>query len=209
MCSDEVFTKLVDTVMPIIEAVQCEIKILIPPMPRYLFNGCCENPLHCVNVKESTHAESLLSATFRLRTLLKRKMAGTVPGSAWVMESCSVLLDSGELTVTEKIGKLRAVSGIDGVHLKPEGSENLAKNIIGIVKKFELGLVGRIPWKNGSAAVSLSGDGSRHYWKGFASPVGSIKQQRQSWAKFPREKDHHHYGPYRRWGRGGKGFWKN
>jgi len=209
VCPDEVFLKLIDTAMPVIEAVKCDVKILIPPLPRYLFSGCCENPLHCVNVKENSHAETLLSATSRLRTSLKRKLAETVPGTTWVMESCSVLIEAAELTIVEKLSKLRTVYGTDGVHLRPEGTENLSKNIIGTIKKFEQGVVGRIPFENRSAAVSISGEANRHYWKGFASPVGSNKHPKQSWAKYPREKDHRQFGPYRRWGRGGKGFWKN
>ncbi len=169
----------------------------------------CKNPLHCVNIKENSHAETLLSATSRLRTSLKRKLAETVPGTTWVMENCSVLIEGGELTIVEKLSKLRTVYGTDGVHLRPEGTENLSKNIIGTIKKFEQGVVGRIPFENRSAAVSISGEANRHYWKGFASPVGSNKHPKQSWAKYPREKDHRQFGPYRRWGRGEKGFWKN
>ncbi len=155
ICSDDVFSKLIDTVMPVIESVQCDIKILVPPLPPYLFAGCCDSPLHCVNVRESAHAESLLSATSRMRALLKRKLADLVPGTTWVMESCSVLLESADMTVPEKLSKLRTVYGTDGVHLRPEGTENLAKNINGTIKKFEQGIVGRIPYENRSAAVYI------------------------------------------------------
>ncbi len=40
-----------------------------------------------------------------------------------------MLQDSGDLTVSEKLSKLKLVCGSDGVHLKTEGTRNVAKNV--------------------------------------------------------------------------------
>jgi len=210
VCSDEVFNKLVDIVIPVIESIKGHSQILLPPMPRYLFSKCCNDQNHCINVGTSMHSESLLAATFRLRALLKRKLAGRIPGTYWVMETCCMLQESGDLTVSEKLSRLKMVCGSDGVHLKTEGTLNVAKNIVSAVQKIQLGVCGKSSLQNKSAAVPISGDASRHFWRGFASPVGSKKQPwKQSWAKYPREKTHWNSGPYQRRGGGGGGFWKN
>jgi hypothetical protein len=57
-----------------------------------------------------------------------------------------MLQDSGDLTVSEKLSKLKLVCGSDGVHLKTEGTRNVAKNVK-LCKK--------------SATVPISGD-ARH-----------------------------------------------
>jgi hypothetical protein len=64
-----------------------------------------------------------------------------------------MLQDSGDLTVSEKLSKLKLVCGSDGVHLKTEGTRNVAKNVK-LCKK--------------SAAVPISGDAIRHFWRGYA-----------------------------------------
>ena len=88
MCSEVIFTKLVETVLPMIEASRGSMCIILPPQPRYLFNPCCADQSHCTNLPEEGHAGKILSATAKLRGVLKRKLGPALKGSHWVLDTC-------------------------------------------------------------------------------------------------------------------------
>jgi len=80
---------------------------------------------------------------------------------------------------------LERVCALDGVHLTSEGYSNVAKIICETVLKMQIGTLGKSAVLSRSAAVLLSGAEPHHYWKGFNSPVGSVKRSmNQSWGKF-------------------------
>jgi len=210
VCKDDIFVKLVELVQPVLDAVESTIRLVIPPQPRYLYSPCCSDRSHCSNVGQNSHAENLLAGCFRLRSILKRKLS--VSGAAippWVMDTCCGVHGT-EKTVIEKQEVLKQISSYDGVHLTAEGNGNVAKNICGAIKNLQNGTQGKAISMSRAAAVHVAGAEPRHFWKGFSSPVGSAKRSaNQSWGKFPKEKSHGGNIPYRRWGRGGKSYWKN
>ena len=161
---------------------------------------------------QNLHAEGILAGCFRLRSLLRRKLVAGLPASPpWILDTvCSV--DNGtHKTVIEKLDALKQVCAPDGVHLMPDGYCNVAKNISATLQLLQEGKLGKVNAQSRSAAVPIAGAAAHlHYWKGFSSPVGSQKKSSsQSWGKFPRERGNISHQPYKRWGRGGKGFWKN
>jgi len=210
VCKDDIFAKLVDLVQPILDTVESNIRLVLPPQPRYLFSPCCSDRSHCSNVGQANHPESLLAGCFRLRSILKRKLSvggSTIP--PWVMDTCCCVFGSGK-TVVEKLEVLKRVSSADGVHFSSEGNCNVAKNIAVTLQNLQTGTLGRAVVMSRAAAVPVAGAEPRHFWKGFNSPVGSTKRSAaQSWGKFPRERNSASNFPYKRWGRGGKSFWKN
>jgi hypothetical protein len=46
--------------------------VVIPPLLRYLFAGCCMQPGQCSNVSEIGHAKLLRTDTIELRNCLER-----------------------------------------------------------------------------------------------------------------------------------------
>ena len=210
VCTDEIFGKLIELVQPILDAVENKVRLVVPPQPRYLFSPCCSERSHCSNVGVGTHAEGLLAGCFRLRAILKRRLlTGSANIPPWVMDTCCSVYGS-EKTVVEKLEVLKRVSASDGVHFTAEGNGNVAKNICETLEKLQSGNLGKTLSLSRAVAVPKAGTEIRHVWRGFSSPVGSLKRSAsQSWGKFPKDRAQRDSQPYKRWGRGGRSFWKN
>jgi hypothetical protein len=50
-CDDNTFLKLCGSLSGVLDACNDSIKIIIPPLPRYLYTSCCGNKNHCTNRK--------------------------------------------------------------------------------------------------------------------------------------------------------------
>jgi len=49
-CTETVFEKLFEITTPLFDEVPGQLRIILPPQPRYVFGGCCPDPLHSTNV---------------------------------------------------------------------------------------------------------------------------------------------------------------
>jgi len=76
VCSEEIFTNLLDIAKPVIDATVGTIRLIVPPQPRHLFDPCCVDRSHCTNMGDPSHAGTVLAANLKLRAVLKRKMGG-------------------------------------------------------------------------------------------------------------------------------------
>ena len=110
VCTDSIFTKLIETVMPLMDAHPDCMKIIVPPQPRYVFSPCCMDTAHCTNVGSPTHAEAIVSSTIRLRNILKRKLVGKVKGVFWVLDTYCWVDDPQDKQLPEKLSELKGVS---------------------------------------------------------------------------------------------------
>jgi hypothetical protein len=72
----------------------------------------------------------------------------------------------------------------DGVHLQNVGTKCVATNIEQTLTKLANGTLGKKATNTPSSAVSITGT-DRHQWRGFVSPYGSVKRQRDytGWCK--------------------------
>jgi hypothetical protein len=76
----------------------------------------------------------------------------------------------------ELLPEIQNVMACDGVHLKPEGYKNLAKNIFEALSGLKLGKIGS------SLPVPVSGNNPQqplrkkdeYFWRGYSSPVGDF-----------------------------------
>jgi hypothetical protein len=50
VCPENNFRSILSALSPIFLSAQSNLKIIIPPMPRYLTGGCCANPGHGTNI---------------------------------------------------------------------------------------------------------------------------------------------------------------
>ena len=195
VCSEPIFNRLTEAAKPIFEAAGENIQIIIPPQPRYLFNGCCDNPAHCSNVNSKEHPTKLLSDTTKLRSLLKKGLKSSPIGQHWVMDTCACIPDPDRLCTEEKIAALRALSSKDGVHLSAKGYANMAENILATINRLQNGLIGKMSHPLCSAGPHVSG--TRFLWRGFSSPVGSKHQSHlPNWMKAKRPPAYRPKGPY-------------
>ena len=196
VCGEDIFARLVDTVGPIFDAVKGRLLVVLPPQPRHLFKPCCEDKSHCSNMADKGHAAALLAKTFKLRHVLKKRLADQLGGQHWVMDTCSCVNDPGSMSMEDKLEALKKASASDGVHLAPSGYDCLAKNIAATVTMLQAGLIGGHNLQK-SAGLSVSGHSGVHFWRGFSSPVGSRRQSHvPAWAKHSREWSYRAKGPY-------------
>jgi hypothetical protein len=212
-CSDGNFAKIVDNVLPLLGVLPGQLKIVMPPQPRYLFSACCSDPAHCCNLGEEKHSEKLLRATIHLRAQLKNTLrtgSGTGTGTVgcsgtWVADTCCAVSGSPDMAIPAKLSSLKSVSASDGVHLTPEGYRNVAKNISELIVQFRTGTLGKsVQNSAASAAASVSGR-QLYFWRGICSPIGSRTRNpalnksgsKSSRGKMPRP------NPYFRGGGGG------
>ncbi len=63
----EIFKKVVQKIPPIIQAKGNKPCIVMPPLPRYLFAGCCSDSGHCTNANDSDYQSLLMSGFVRLK----------------------------------------------------------------------------------------------------------------------------------------------
>jgi len=203
VCTDSILGKQVDTVLPLLEAVDVPLTVVIPPQPRYLHNGCCLAEDHCTNMKKPGYAEKLMGEVLHLRDVLKRKLVGKLDGKFWLTDSCMASTVASDKTARERAESLRAVSAQDGVHFTAEGCKIYAQNIVDTVLNWCTG-TNRKKQNTSSYPVAGPGRVSNHYWKGVTSPVGSAKPTffNQHHHKQRREKQTK-FSPYYRGGGGG------
>ena len=128
VCSDSIFGKQIDTVMPLLEVMDVPYRVVIPPQPRYLYSGCCQDESHCTNLGQQGHAEKLMGEILHLREVLKRKLVSKLEGRFWVTDSCMATNVASDKTAKDRAESLRAVSAKDGVHFTQRGARFTLKN---------------------------------------------------------------------------------
>jgi hypothetical protein len=205
--TDSIFSKQVETVRPLLESVPGSGCVVVPPQPRYLFNGCCADSEHCTNVPNKDHSSKLLAATMRMRENLKKKLHSKL-SKYWVADSCMACpggTGGTDRVAADRIACLKDVCAADGVHFSVDGYRNIAvylKNVVTDLCSGKLGKSNLSVHNTVSSAVSGTG---QHFWRGISSPVGSKKPKFYSQNnKFLREKVNKGPTPYSR-GRGGYG----
>jgi len=95
-------------------AIQC-----LPPLPRYLHKGCCEEEGHCEGVDLPTHAAELLGKCQTVRKNLKEYMVSRYSGT-WVLDTVQQMFP--ECTNLGSMANgLKTLYARDNVHLTKEG----------------------------------------------------------------------------------------
>jgi hypothetical protein len=104
-------------------------KIFVPPIPRYMFGGCCADSSHAPNTKEPDHAKDTLTDHTRIRNKLKQCIITKGKTNTRILDVISALAEDHH-SPTDKIKALRIHTSSDNVHLTPQGYNLLAKAII-------------------------------------------------------------------------------
>jgi hypothetical protein len=178
VCSDDIFKRIVRTLAPVLLSAQPAIKVLIPPLPRYVFEPCCSNSTHCTNLLDENYAEKILSGSARLRNVLKKEMAAMGVQRHWVLDGTGALLgvEPGKSagSARDVLPELRSFLARDGVHLTADGNKNIADTISTVVRNMHAG----ITMGDTTPAIAVPGTSTLvqrprdYYWRGFCSPVG-------------------------------------
>jgi hypothetical protein len=174
VCCDTTFSKLVNAVRPILDASGAGIKILVPPLPRYLYTGCCANKKHCTNLSEAEYELNQLHATMHFRPLMKELFLTMGIENFFVLDGIGSLLgvDAGNNrgTISENLLELKKYCAADGVHFTELGYANLSKVIVSAIIGMESGTLTKAKARAGE--ISGKSRGSVFFWRGFTSPNG-------------------------------------
>jgi hypothetical protein len=156
----QVFRKIFENTSALLVRHKTARSIIIPPLPRYLFTGCCMKPDHSTNIKSTGYCTKLLTDTINIRNNLK-KFVSELSIRCHVLDSCCVTSCPTTANTTTRIEALRTVCAPDGVHFLPAGYENLVAAITSApIRRLDLTPVSACPAKI-------------YYWRGFCSGVGS------------------------------------
>jgi hypothetical protein len=207
-CNEDTFKKIIKLLSPVLLASQSAKKIIIPPLPRYLFNTCCASRTHCSNFLEDGYAESSLNGTTKLRGIIKRECAAMGMRNQWVLDGIGAMLGTppGQSCGSNReiLPDLKQLFAKDGVHLTQSGNKKLASGIASAIEHLDTNNNTVV-----SAANAVTGGELRrqrdYFWRGFTSPVGDTigrvtfagQNHGQHHGRRDRGQDHH-YRPYGR-----------
>jgi hypothetical protein len=212
-CSDEVFKRILKSLSTVLLSAQDFTKIIIPPLPRYVFNTCCSNTAHCTNFRSENYAEKNLNGVTRLRGVLKKEVKEMGVKNYWILDGIGSVTGTPPGTSTgsnrEALSELRSSLATDGVHLTPSGNRNLVHSIDLAIEGLR---TGKLKKDQIVLPPTVTGAGQRtckateFYWRGFSSPKGDLIGRARS-ASGPQRSDLRgrqaapHPHPYARRGR--------
>jgi hypothetical protein len=162
VCPLPVYKRILETTASLLTLHQSSKVILVPPLPRYLFTGCCNQPGHGTNISAPGYSSTLLSDTIGLRNQLKKFVVGLGIKRCQVMDSCCVADCSATANTVSRLEALKKVCAQDGVHFTLEGYSNLVNTILKCDSLLSV--------KSKIATVVKQS----HYWRGFKSSRGSV-----------------------------------
>jgi hypothetical protein len=155
-----IFKKVIELVLPILKSKGDRPCVILPPLPRYLFQRCCNDSSHCTNAGEKNFPETLLSGFIQLRNELIRCLVQHGLTNFKVLDVCCATTCTTTSNLPDRVNGLRNVFAEDGVHLTPNGYNNLAKWSISCLKTL---------------LVDKPKVEKKHtfFWRGYRSPHGS------------------------------------
>ncbi len=84
------YSKVFETTVGILTKGKVMARVEVPPLPRYLFAGCCTQVDHSTNVSEPGFAKSLLTEVIGLRNGLKKFVSGLGVPACCVLDSLCI-----------------------------------------------------------------------------------------------------------------------
>jgi len=100
---------------PLLKSLEMVQKVVVLPLPRYVFGGCCADGTHAPNTKDSTFAEHALKEHIRMRSHIKKTLANRGTRNYRVLYFIgTIALD--HLTPARKLIELQKQTHTDNVH---------------------------------------------------------------------------------------------
>ncbi len=69
LCDNRSIERLVDNIITVLDLIGDNPKVIIPPQPRYIFDGCCADSEHGINMQNEGYKEMILGNLTRIRNL--------------------------------------------------------------------------------------------------------------------------------------------
>ena len=160
------------------------LKIILPPLLRFVSGGCCGESSHARNVGSEGHGDDFLKKIVHLRKVVKTELTGSSLTGYWVADPVGYLLDS-DLLHPATTAALTHFFGGDNVHFTLLGYTKL---VGGLSSAFG-NAVKNV--RSSATFTSVSGTGrtaGRFYWRGFMSQHGAAREN----FKYCNSKTGHH-----------------
>jgi hypothetical protein len=94
---------------------------MIPPLPRFLFSGCCSQSGHSGTVNKDSYAQKPLTDTIGLRNCLKKFVASLGLSKCRVLDSCCVTDCAPTANINSRLDALKKVTAQDSMHFLSMG----------------------------------------------------------------------------------------
>ncbi len=134
--------------------------VVVPPIPRYMFSRCCNDPAHCTNAHRTDYCEKLLSGFLQLRNNLIKTLVAAGVTNFKVLDACCTTACETTANTKTRITCLKGVTASDGIHFVAEGYRNLARRSQGCIRAL-------------LSAPPRPVRPSTYFWRGFKSQFGS------------------------------------
>jgi hypothetical protein len=186
----DIFKKTISAVIPILLEKKDIPCVVVPPIPRYMFSRCCNDPAHCTNANQTDYCEKLLSGFLELRNNLIKTLVAAGVTNFKVLDACCTTDCDNTANTKTRITCLKGVTASDGIHFVPEGYRNLARRGQNCIRAL-------------LSAPPRPARPSTHFWRGFKSQFGSKRfmstqvpsVRGRGGSRLPRQRGFH---PYRR-----------
>jgi hypothetical protein len=90
ICPTSIFKRMLENTSSIYSTAKGSKIVVIPPLPRYLFSGCCKQAGHSTNVNMDGHSKRLLMDTISLGNNLKKFVCNLGLTDCRVIDTCCV-----------------------------------------------------------------------------------------------------------------------
>ena len=188
--ADDMLATQVRQVAAALKTLKDTGKIIVPPIPRYMFGGCCNNSSHAQNTQNTTHGQTSLNDHTRQRKTIIQTLADSGCSNFKVLDFVGTYAPD-HLPTTQKLDILRHHTHQDNVHLSPDGYAKLANRIID--EALSLTSKNNTNRKHTSTQRTLTG----RSWRGFISTAGIGRSSAPAPA-YSRHLQRHRHHPYKK-----------
>jgi len=161
VAEDSTIKNCVDRLSPVLVKMCRSPTVLIPPLPRFVFGGCCRAKHHAVGSGSDNAAKNMLSNIAHIRKRAKTDLQKAIGGDWWLADTLAKLGgDDGS--------DLKSVCAGDNVHFTGLGYAKIASEISDCFNKIAAKMQ-REPVKQ-----------QNFHWHGFTSPNGATGMRRDA-----------------------------
>ncbi len=181
--------KLLDGLKKILDKVKSDLKVVVPPVPRYVFGGCCEKPGHATNVRSEGYAEKVVSEVQGVRKELKEGLLKRGIDKTWVSGCLDFLDKETKEDQKSRVDSMRQLFQKDNVHLTVKGYANWADRLWEEGQDRHRTLTRQRLQSNRGTGVQR-----KYFWRGFMSENGTVRNhQKPVFAGRGRGRKYHPY----------------
>jgi len=119
---------MLEKAVPVLKKIASK-KIIVPPLPRYTFGGCCEDETHAPNTRDSDFALHSLQEHLRIRSQIKKAVVTHKIENTRVLDALGSLTPD-HLTPTQKLSQLKTMTHTDNVHYTQTAYDRLTDKVI-------------------------------------------------------------------------------